>query len=32
MGDRGGFMRRIKKVDEVIELFFSMGPYHKYVM
>ena len=25
-------MRRIKKADEFIELFFHMGPYHKDVI
>ena len=29
MGELNGFMRRIKKVDEFIELFFLTGPYHK---
>ena len=28
MGELDGFMRRIKKVDEFFELFFSMGPCH----
>ena len=29
MGELVGFMRRIKKVDEFVELFFSIAPYHK---
>ena len=32
MSELDGFMRRIKKVDEFIELFFSMEPYHKDVI
>ena len=32
MGELDGFMRRIKKVDEFVELFFPMGPYHKDVI
>ena len=28
LGELDDFMRRIKKVDEFVELFFSMGPYH----
>ena len=28
MGELDGFMRRIKKVDEFVELFFSIGLYH----
>ena len=32
MGERDGFMRRIKKADEFVELFFSMGPCHKNVI
>ena len=28
MGELDGFMRRIKKVDKFVELFFSIGPYH----
>ena len=27
-----GELERIKKVDESVELFFSMGPYHKIVI
>ena len=29
MGELDGFMRRTEKADEFVELFFSMGPYHK---
>ena len=29
MSELDGFMRRIKKVDEFFELFFSMGPFIK---
>ena len=29
MGELDGFMRRIKKADEFVEGFSSMGPYHK---
>ena len=32
MDELDGFMRRIKKVDEFIELFFPMGLYHKDVI
>ena len=32
MGEFNGFIRRIKEVDEFIELFFPMGPYHKNVI
>ena len=31
MCELDGFMRRIKKVDKFIELFFPMGPYHNVV-
>ena len=32
MGEHNSFMRGIKNVDEFIELFFPMGPYHKDVI
>ena len=32
MGELDGFIRRIKKADELVELFFPMGPYHKDVI
>ena len=32
MGELNGFMRRMKKGDEFIELFFPMGSYHKDVI
>ena len=32
MCELDGFMRKIKKVDKFIELFFPMGPYHKDVI
>ena len=32
MGELDGFMRKIKKVDESTELFFSIGSYHKDVI
>ena len=32
MGELDGFMRRIEKVDEFVELFFLMEPYHKEVI
>ena len=32
MGELNCFMRRIKKVDEFVELFFPMGPYHKDIL
>ena len=32
MGELDGFMRRIKKADEFVELIFSMGSYHKDVI
>ena len=32
MGELDSFMRRIKKVDEFVELLFSTGPYHKNVI
>ena len=32
MGELDGFMRRVKKVDEFVELFFSMESYHKDVI
>ena len=35
MGEIDGFMKRIRRVDEFIELFVPMLPYHKdaiYVM
>ena len=28
MNELDGFMKRIRKVDEFIELFFPMGSYH----
>ena len=32
MGELDGLMRKIKKVDGLVELFFPMGPYHKDVI
>ena len=32
MGELNGFIRRIKKVDDFIKLFFPMGPYRKDVI
>ena len=32
MGELDDFMRKIKIADEFIDLFFSMGPYHKNVI
>ena len=29
MGELDGFMKRIKRVDEFVELFVPTGPYHK---
>ena len=32
MGELDGFMRKIKKVDEFVELSVSMGPCHKNII
>ena len=32
MGELDSFIRRIRKVDEFVELFSLMGPYHKDVI